>query len=92
MYVGAQIHAGQARDVGPMLGRPLVFAGNRHDVLALAVLIWCRTGVVGGGPALNRHRACLLGDQMTNRNNSYYHFCYFLSVFSFISCNQFITT
>ena len=65
---------------------------NRHDVLVLAVLIWCRTGVVGGGLALNRHRVCLLGDQKTNRNNSYYHFCYVLTVFFFISCNRFITT
>ena len=32
------------------------------------VLIWCRAGVVGGGPALHRHWACFsffLGDQMT---------------------------
>ena len=31
MYMGAQIHARQARDVGPVLGRRLVSAGQDHD-------------------------------------------------------------
>ena len=31
MYMDAQIHAGQARDVDPVLGRHLVFAGQDHD-------------------------------------------------------------
>ena len=69
---------------------------NKHEVLALVVLIWCWTGVVGGGLALNRHRACLLGDQMTKNIYIYFEtfilsFLLLFIRFSFIICNQFIT-
>ena len=62
------------------------------------VLIWCRAGVVGGGPALNRHWACfscLLGDQMTKNIDcelSCYREYNITSFFQFLSTNKIITT